>query len=378
MWIVRALVTRWWPSVRLCLERMTLRNSSLRAAAALAVFAAVPAWTTTNLGTPPGHPDAFVQGVGVNDRGTAVAIGDEEVGTNKAQQQAFVWQRGKKTPLTYRRARFIEPVEIDESGDVLGQVGTEAVLWRKGVATSLGRFAPNSMTANGAIVVGSTNDRKHAFIWRSGTLTSLPGLGGTGKSAYAVNRFGTVVGSSTLPSGVQHAVVWRGGQVTDLGTVNRLESTATLISASGTIFGSGDTQGDCCASVVLEWKNGQLIDLGDFGAPAAQPIAMNAHGDVLVETETGDQSTIGLRLLHGGRTIPVRVPALGHQHLYGFGLDNQDDVIGYGLTTGRGFLWRNGRATLLPQGLTPVAVAGGWIIASNGLTDRAVLLRLHR
>jgi uncharacterized membrane protein len=189
-----------------------------------------------------------------------------------------------------------------------------------------------------------------------------------------VNRSGTVVGSAALPSGGEHAVVWRGGKPTDLGAPNGLDSTATLISAKGTIFGFASQGGSVVGA--LEWKSGKLIDLGSFGAPAAQPIAMNVHGDVLVSTETGDQESIGLWLLRGGKTIPVRVPTLGHQHVYGVGLDNQDDVIGY--APQRGFLWRNGHATLLPQGLTPVAVAGGLIIASNGLTDRAVLLRLHR
>jgi hypothetical protein len=126
---------------------------------------------------------------------------------------------------------------------------------------------------------------------------------------------------------------------------------------------------------VLEWKGGKLFDLGSFAGPAAQPVAMNARGDVLVSTETRDQVSLGLRLLRGGKTISVRVPALGHQHLHGVGLDNQDDVVGYGPT--RGFVWRDGHETLLPQGLTPVEVAGTWIIASNGLADRAVLLHLH-
>ena len=90
-----------------------------------------------------------------------------------------------------------------------------------------------------------------------------------------------------------------------------------------------------------------------------------------------------MRLLRAMReeAIPVKAPAFGHQHLYGAGLDNQDDVIGYGLTTQRGFLWRNGHVTPLPQGadgLRSVLRPDGWIVASNGLTDRAILLRLRR
>ncbi len=85
-----------------------------------------------------------------------------------------------------------------------------------------------------------------------------------------------------LPSGGEHAVVWRGGQPTDLGAPDGLDSTATLVSSRGTIFGFA-SQGASVAGV-LEWKSGTLVDLGSFGAPAAQPIAMNARGDVLVST----------------------------------------------------------------------------------------------
>jgi uncharacterized membrane protein len=306
-------------------------------------------WTTTNLGTPPGHPNASVQGSLVNAHGTAVAVGYEDVGTDKVRKQAFVWQRGKRTALVYRGVADIDPVAIDAAGDVVGTAGNRAVRWRRGVARLLGTFVPQAMSSTGDLVVGwSSGGVAEAFFWHRGTLSRLPGLGGSGSHANAVNRSSTVVGSSMLPSGGEHAVVWRGGKPTDLGAPNGLDSTATFVSAKGTIFGIA-SQGGSVAGV---------------------------HGDVLVSTETGDQESIGLWLLRGGKTIPVRVPTLGHQHVYGVGLDNQDDVIGY--APQRGFLWRNGHATLLPQGLTPVAVAGGLIIASNGLTDRAVLLRLHR
>lgn len=354
---------------------VTLRDSSSAVAAALVAFAASPLWAVTNLGTPPGHPNASVQGSLVNARGAAVAVGFEGVGSSKSRKQAFVWQRGKRTALVYRRVADIDPVAIDAAGDVVGAAGNQAVRWRKGVARLLGTFVPQAMSGTGDLVVGwNPVPVPHAFFWHRGILTRLPGLGGSATYANAVSRSGTVVGSSLLPSGDEHAVVWRGGKPTDLGAPDGLDSTAVFISAKGTIFGFAFQGGR--VSGVLEWKSGKLIDLGSFGAAAAQPIAMNAHGDVLVSTETGDQNSIGLRLLRGGKPIPVTVPALRHQHLTGVGLDNQDDVIGY--TTEHGFMWHDGHVSLLPPGLTPVAIAGGWIIASNGLTDRAVLLRLRR
>lgn len=362
---------------RTVVSGVILRNASLAVGAALALVSAGPVWNVTNLGTPPGHRYAYVQGSLVNAHGVAVAVGSENAGTSRAGSQAFVWRRGKKTALVYRGDAAIDPVAIDAAGDVLATAGNRAVLWRNGAARLLGAFVPQAMSSTGNLVVGwSSGGPAQGYLWHNDVLTSLPGLGGSGSYANGVNRSGVVVGSALLPSGAEHAVVWRDDQPTDLGAPDGFDSTAEFISANGTIFGFASQAGS--AGDALEWKDGRLIDLGSFGAPAAQPIAMNARGDVLVETETGDQEAVGLRLLRGGKTIVIRVPAHGHQHLDGFGLDNRDDVVGYGVKTQRGFLWRNGRVTLLPAGVTPVAVAGGWIVASNALTDRAVLLRLHR
>jgi probable HAF family extracellular repeat protein len=351
---------------------------AMKVATALAVLVAAPAWATTNLGAPPGHPDAFVQAVAVNASGAAVAIGSEGVGTNTPRQQAFVWRKSKKTALAYRGSHFIEPSAIDGAGNVIGHVGNTAVLWRKGVPTALGRFQPNGMSGSGAFVVGQgfRSGDPHAFAWENGTLTDLPGLGGTETRANAVSDSGTIVGQSALPSGVDHAVVWHAGVATDLGSIGNLDSYATLLGRDGTIFGFASTHvGN--ARNVLEWKRGRLIVLGRFGAGGARPVAVSAHGDLLVQTETADQNAIGLRLLRDGKTIRITVPALGRQTLWAVGLDDEDDVVGYGTTTLRGFLWRNGRATLLPADEQPVAIAGGWIVASKSSSGAALLMRLR-
>jgi len=318
----------------------------------------------------------------VNAQGTAVASASSSL--DPGVNLAFVWQNGKKTALTYRRAREIEPGAIDSAGDVVGSAGKTAVLWRKGVPLALGAFQPTAMSDNGAFVVGGRNTGRDsdAILWGKGGLTVLPGLGGTQTSAAAVSRSGVVVGSSMLRSGAYRAVVWHRGKPTDLGSIQGLDSAATLITPTGTIFGYA-YQGAEGPTVVLEWKSGRLIDLGRFGAAGAQPVAVNAQGDVLVQTEQRDQTAVGLRLLRGNETIQITVPALGRQPLYGVGLDDEDDVGGYGTSTLRGFLWRDSHATLLPAGYQPEfagpnAVAGGWIIASNlsGI-GVAALFRLH-
>src|SRR5262249_56667575 len=109
--------------------------------------------------------------------------------------------------------------------------------WSKGVPRLLGTCAPQAMSTGDLVVGWNSGGVPHAFFWHRGTLTRLPGLGGSATYANAVNSSGTVVGSSALPSGDEHAVVWRGGKPTDLGTPGGFDSMATFISARGAIYG---------------------------------------------------------------------------------------------------------------------------------------------
>ena len=53
-----------------------------------------PRWSITDLGTLPGHPYAFVQPVGLNDKGAVIAEGTWDT----THQAAFLWRNGKRTP----------------------------------------------------------------------------------------------------------------------------------------------------------------------------------------------------------------------------------------------------------------------------------------
>jgi hypothetical protein len=64
----------------------------MRGLVVLLALAASAGWTSTNLGTPPGHPDAFVNAVGVNAHGTAIGNAGIDAG-----QIGFVWRNGKLT-----------------------------------------------------------------------------------------------------------------------------------------------------------------------------------------------------------------------------------------------------------------------------------------
>jgi hypothetical protein len=92
------------------------------------------------------------------------------------------------------------------------------------------------------------------------------------------------------------------------------------------------------------WQKGKKTALSFRRASDVEPVAIDAAGDVV--------GTAGNRAVLWRRRRRKR-------------LDPR-------------FLWHNGHVTLLPQGMSPVGVAGGWIITSDALTDRAVLPRLRR
>lgn len=349
-------------------------------------------WTAADI-TPPALRSAFVHAVGVNARGAVIVESTTRIGQG-ARQRAFVWQDGRVRVLSYGETGFVDVVAINTSGDVIGDGRGEGLLWRGGRPTALGPFEPTALNASDEVVGdGNVSGRVHGFLWRNGTLTDLPGLGGDETHAWLLDDRGDVAGVSALPSGVDHAVVWPSGSTTpvDLGSVGGLDSSVDSMNAAGTIVGfASDEVGD--SRIALEWTGGRLIDLGRFGAQGAQAVSVNDRGDVLVQTQTTAGNPKGIRLVHGGKTLVVAAPRSGYA--VAVGLDEAGDVLGYLQIPGKGrrsFVWRNGVTTLLPttDGRQPPwggpsAIANGYAVGDeyvplgSGATSHAVLWRPTR
>lgn len=343
------------------------------------------AWGAADI-TPPAMRATFVHAVDVNAHGAALVESQTHAG-GAPKQRAFVWDHGRVRILTYGGAGFIDAIEINAAGDVIGDARGEGVLWRGTKPTALGPFQPLAFNASDE-VVGDGSDS--GVLWRNGTLIDLPGLGGSVTQAWLIDDAGDVAGVSELPSGVEHAVLWRGGSTTptDLGSVGGLDSSVDGMNASGTIVGfASDHIGD--NRVALEWQAGRLIVLGRFGAQGAQAIAVNTRGDVLVQTQTAAGNPRGIRLVRGGKTFVVVAPHRGYA--VATALDDLGDVLGYLQRSGlgrRSFIWRNGAMTLLPttDGKQPPwggpsAIANGYAVGDEyvagpgGATSHAVLWR---
>jgi uncharacterized membrane protein len=347
------------------------------------------AWGAVDI-TPPTMQTAFVHAVGVNVHGAALVQSTTHAGDNP-KQRAFVWQNGRVRILTYAGSGFVDVVAINAKGDVIGDARNEGILWRGTKPTALGQFEPMALNAADEVVGdGNAGGDVHGFLWDNGMLTDLPGLGGNETHAWLIDNRGDVAGVSALPSGVDHAVLWPSGSTTptDLGSVGTLDSSADSMNAAGTIVGfASDHIGD--SRIALEWKDGQLIDLGRFGAQGAQAVAVNTFGDVLVQTQTAAGNPKDVRLVRGGKTLVVAAPRTGYA--VATGLDDLGDVLGYLQRPGHGrrtFIWRNGATTLLPttDGKQPPwggpsAIANGYAVGdeyvpvSGGDTSHAVLWR---
>lgn len=258
-----------------------------------------------------------------------------------------------------------------------------------------------------------------AFVWQSGSLTELPGLGGNGSIGAGNNNLGQVVGwaetsahDSTCagvsagngadPPGTQflqfEAAVWHrdfGGQwhVKQLPPYSTdPDSAATAINDLGQIVGiSGRCDvalGSYSAIHSVLWQNGKPMSLGSLGGSAWNtPQAVNDHG-VVVGFDNGPNDVINgvlqFRWLayvwtqENGMVSLGTLPSLngnGHDAMdQATDINNKGQIVGvsyadYSFDGARAFIYENGTMTALNDLIG--SVSGNWdITATGGINDR--------
>jgi probable HAF family extracellular repeat protein len=209
--------------------------------------------------------------------------------------------------------------KINAAGQLAGELGINAVLWTPNGAggytvTNIGTQLPSAIVssahginANGQVVgtYRSESDGGWAdkcFVWTpdkpnapTGTVATLPDLGGSFCVANDVNASGYVVGSATTAAGENHGFVWvppsfgRLGRIQDL-TPTALYSYATSINDVGQIAGQHVTE--TAANAAIWTPSGSayvLTDLGTFTGTEAWAMDINEAGFVVGWARRSDQ-----------------------------------------------------------------------------------------
>ena len=124
----------------------------------------------------------------------------------------------------------------------------------------------------------------HAFIYRAGVMRDLGALAGGWSQANAINDAGVVVGWSTVLSGASRAVRWKDGVKKNLGTLGGRNSEATGINQSGVIVGWSETASGQHHAFV--WRDGVMTDLGTLGGNFSHAYGINRYGRIVGSSTT--------------------------------------------------------------------------------------------
>lgn len=231
------------------------------------------AGTMTDLGVEPGGDDSVANAV--NDAGQVAGTADRQSGgfgyPVRWSASGTLTDLGGTITNELGVGNAIDPAGRIAGGQRLAssEGSPVAELYdTNGAPTYLGD-PPDSLNVATGINAADQVVGSPAFVWKAGTLTTLPSLAGApagDAGATAINISGQIVGwaGTAGSSGAQDAALWSGGAVTDLGTVDGIAfNQATAINAAGQIVGTADPRCQPCVNPVawLREPGGAAADL---------------------------------------------------------------------------------------------------------------------
>lgn len=281
---------------------------------AISLFAlfAVPGWLSaqgTSTTSGPTHYQVYNLGTlgGTNSGGNGINNLDVVTGvstlTGNQIYRATMWLYGQK-------------IDLGALGGAMANSGVEwPVKNDKGTIVGISetsKIDPNNEGGFSCSAFIPINDGHTclAFLWRNGTMTALPTLGGNNGFATGINNLGQAVGWSETarpdstciaPQVLQfEATEWgpANGEIHALPPLAGDEdSAATAINGKGQVVGisgeCGDAVGAYSAKHAVMWQNAQPIYLGGLGGHGWNtPMAINNLGQVAGFADLpGDTST---------------------------------------------------------------------------------------
>jgi len=261
---------------------------------------------------------------------------------------------------------------INNLGEVVGQSGMGATLWKGGSELGLVGGLGGSAAAinNLGQIVGQTvtNGVNSPAMWNGGVLITLNGP--IGSYATGINDAGQIVGGGGNTLFWNHSV-----NATQLVSSTGLGYGALGINASGTIVGA--SANDNTQSVIATvWKgsNSTLLPyLGSDGYAFAQAFAVNNAGVVVGSSNDGPRSGNAFAMEWNGSTA-TELGNLGGANSYAEAINNAGLIVGSS-STANGYqeatMWKGTTAINLNTLLSPTVAAEGWTLQdATGVNDK--------
>jgi probable HAF family extracellular repeat protein len=267
------------------------------------------------------------------------------------------------------------PTAINNRGEVVGVLATaslqpHAVLCSNGVIKDLGTLGGTESFAedindNGEVVGYSTmlDGSSHAFLY-DGTMRDLGTFGGINSAANGINNSGQIAANYQTVDEANHALIYDHGTISELGNFNgKINIVARGInSLCNIIINSQNADGTWHASV---YKNGENIDLGITGQDSFA-VDINDLGQI-IGTSTDYTGFPPHAFLYTGDNITdINTSDIGALVT---DINNNVEIVGYGITTYGPFIYKNGHITNLNELIDPgleITLYGAFGINDNG------------
>jgi probable HAF family extracellular repeat protein len=186
-----------------------------------------------------------------------------------------------------------QALAINDSGLIAGRISNgreSAFLEDNGtlsfIAAEVAGYAIAMNNVGQVLVKRLDADGFRTLLWQNGTFIDMGTLGGLETQGRDINDAGQVVGWSQTADGQQHAFLWENGTMIDLAPLAGEFSAAVAINDHGQILLKSS---DILESRNLLYENGEVTDLGNFGAGYAVVNDLNNQGEIVgwLSTENG-------------------------------------------------------------------------------------------